>query len=572
MDLRYKYRGSVQRLWPQRLLDTATMTSYERLDGNVYDGVREPKYSIVSYTWGRWALRPEQQQGQGDASRVIIKGITWEIPRVDPRHFSAHDFERMLSKIHSTTGNRFVWIDVACIDHDDPHVQQMELGRTPGFFANASAAFIWLCTVPSAALEKSWECWRRVLRSQYDDEGALPADQNTMAALKEAVLTFLGDPYFSSLWTTQEQGLRRDAFVLSREGNTPGTDMMPCNFHSLQLGFSIASAALSKISRDLESSDTARQQCMRGYKFPQNHAETMETIHYLGEFIQRAGFTRPVGTNPNLYYTTTHRRMTVRRNDRVYGVMGLYGIQVGAFAREDADPGREYTLLELEQEFAVALIAQSLFLAQLFVHVERPAPGATWKITHNARVPEGFDDWTPKHVTDDCVLDVQVGRRGAPARAHIRANVTSFESLVEFWKVRIQSLPYGERRDELLVVVDDYICQAEPAIPYCDFRELASRGESGVFLHTQETVRGLLATFESPRLSVLKLGGLSLRPGLSAQCFGLLILHDQGDQSRCQRIGLCRWEGDDYLENRNIPDEAKAIMPRFEHRYNGLIS
>lgn len=50
------YIGSVERLWPRRLLDTVSMISHERQHGDTYDNEKEPNYSIVSYTWGRFAL------------------------------------------------------------------------------------------------------------------------------------------------------------------------------------------------------------------------------------------------------------------------------------------------------------------------------------------------------------------------------------------------------------------------------------------------------------------------------------------------------------------------------------
>lgn len=147
-----------------------------------------------------------------------------------------------------------------------------------------------------------------------------------------------------------------------------------------------------------------------------------------------------------------------------------------------------------------------------------------------------------------------------------------FESLIQYWKARLKDLSDTERNDQLSVVVDDYICQSEPAILPFDSKALASRAPTSNFLYTQETVGLLLARFESCRLSVLMLSGLSFRFGLFEECFGLLIMHDEQDESRCQRIGLCKWEGNDYLANTDVSKEAKAVIPQFEHRYYGVTS
>lgn len=49
--------------------------------------------------------------------------------------------------------------------------------------------------------------------------------------------------------------------------------------------------------------------------------------------------------------------------------------------------------------------------------------------------------------------------------------------------------------------------------------------------------------------------------------FGLLVLHDAHDRAHCQRIGLCRWEGDVY----DIPANAEALQPSFDERYTGVL-
>lgn len=539
MDLQYKYRGPVEKLWPRRLLDITTMTSYERQNGNMYGGVCEPKYSAVSYSWGRFALRPEEKD-----SAIIISNITWRVPGVNPDHFSVEDFSRMLSQTHVVTGNKFIWLDVACIDQEDDLVKMDEIRKTPGIFANASVAFVWLCRVPMHELRKSWDFWKKVLKHQYSD-GGLINDLESILALEDAASIFLDDPWFSSLWSLQDEGIRKDAFFLSREGEVAETDMIPCNVHSIQLGLSIMSSTLSNNSRQRGSPNAQSQGIADRIKLR----------------LDNAGVPQP-GSNPNLLYIASTRRLASQRTDSIYAIMGLYNIQVGAAQ----DPSRQYTLSELEEQFAIALNRKSFFLGQLFVHLETPAPGQSWKIAQTARVPKGFDQWTPRHVTDDCVLDA---RPGAPA--HVSANITSFESLVQYWKVRLEGLSDTKRNDQLLVVVDDYICQTERAIPTYDSKNSASWTATD-FMHTQETVDWLLAKFGGCRLSVLMLGGLSFRAGLYEECFGLLILHDETDRSRCRRIGLCKWEGNDYFGNMGVSEEAKAVMPQFEQRYNGVMS
>lgn len=518
------------------------MTSCERQDGNVYGDVREPKYSAISYSWGRFAL-----PGESD-SPDFISNLTWRLPCIDPTYFKSEDLSRMLSQTTAITGNRFVWLDIACIDQSDLAVQRDETAKMPGIFANASAVFAWLCTIPAHELRKSWDCWKKLLRPQHSD-GDLIKNPEGLSALQHTLRTFLDDPWFSSVWSLQVEGLREDALLLSREGEVPEADTIPCNLHGIHLGLSNISSTLSSSSSESEA----------------RNAGTEDIINAIKLLVDNSGVPGP-GSNPNLSYIASYKRKVAHETDRVYAMMGLYDIQVGA-GRDGADRDRDYTLPELQEEFAVALNRKSFFLGQLFVHVEEPAPGKSWQITPTARVPKGFEEWTHRHVTADCALDA---RPGAPA--HVEANITPFENLVSFWKTRVKDLPDIERNDQLVVVVDDYLRQTQPDAATNASGDSPSGSPASTFLHTQETVDWLLANYETSRLSVLFLGGLSFRVDLYDECFGLLILHEEDDRSRCQRIGLCKWEGNDSFGHMGISEEAKASTPKFGQRYIGVMS
>lgn len=120
---------SVEEEWPRRLLDIPTLTSLERQNGNIYGGEREPPYSILSYTWGRWYV--------ANGPRLPISGVTWTIPAVnESRAFSVASFHDVIRQIGKHS--RFVWLDVACIDQENYPVKMDEIGRQAGIFAKAS--------------------------------------------------------------------------------------------------------------------------------------------------------------------------------------------------------------------------------------------------------------------------------------------------------------------------------------------------------------------------------------------------------------------------------------------------
>lgn len=82
------------------------MTSLERQQGNFYGGVKEPGYSVLSYTWGRFQV-PE-------GPRIDIKGINWTVPTISEDHFATEDLIRLLE--HARLFDDYIWIDIACID------------------------------------------------------------------------------------------------------------------------------------------------------------------------------------------------------------------------------------------------------------------------------------------------------------------------------------------------------------------------------------------------------------------------------------------------------------------------
>ncbi|KAJ4419148.1 hypothetical protein N0V82_005161 [Gnomoniopsis sp. IMI 355080] len=539
MDFWYSYRGHVKKLWPRRLLDTITWESFERQEGDIYSGFVKPRYSIISYTWGRFELR----NAPPEAPRLPVTGITWEIPAIDPEvGFSTDRFMQMIQRTREISGNRFIWLDVACIDQENYAVKMEEVGKQAGIFANAGVAFVWLWTMPTAVVRDGWTLYQRMAAEWHDTEGA-EADIGIIEAVRAVFVTMLDDRWFSSLWTLQEERLRTDALLISEDGEAGTTSS-----EDVQFTLSFMHLGFNRIYRTL---------CMG----QSDDVRIRSAADELRWRIKKAGYMAEVGTNPNLAFTSAHLRQATNELDRIYGIIALYNIRVGATV-PGVDLKRRYTLDDLREEFVVALNQKSLYLGQLFVHVTRPA--VTWKITQNARVPEGFDEWDDKFVELGCSLDIR-----PDGLAHIRGNITSFQDLVTFWHARLPQLTRVDCHYHLNVLVDDYVCQEHPALQSLVEKFWARERR---FSHTQETVVGLTETFGSQRLSVVRLGGTTSGPGrpdIYGEFHGLLILHDEDNRARCQRIGICRWEGDTFRWQ--VSQEVLALNPTFAETYEGEI-
>jgi hypothetical protein len=110
------------------------MRSCEKTEEQTYSGAREPSYNILSYTWGRFAT-------DGGQHALKIDGVLWDVPKIDPSHFTTTQFQRIISDLTGPTISNeeaddsrqkahandckpetkkkrveHLWLDVACIN------------------------------------------------------------------------------------------------------------------------------------------------------------------------------------------------------------------------------------------------------------------------------------------------------------------------------------------------------------------------------------------------------------------------------------------------------------------------
>ncbi|KAL8712187.1 MAG: hypothetical protein Q9220_003621 [cf. Caloplaca sp. 1 TL-2023] len=400
----FSLRQQILSEWPRRLLYVPDMYSFERQPGNVYGDVAEPRYNILSYTWGRW------QVPYGRVEPLHVNGISWKIPSVDPNIFTAQQLASVLRHVAHEVD--WIWLDVACIDQEDPLIGDDEIGRQAGIFGNAEQAFIWLHHSPFAQLQSLVDSLFDVAdRAEADQLGVAKSEDEdvpvrwskgyiftpnavTDERWAEDVMSTLSlldqDPWFSSLWTLQESFLRGDATVLSKEG------------HQLKrIGYSVVSLA---------SLTTAwgqiHEAVERTLKNDIRHVtlEQSQRLRAIKVQIDRLGLS--AGDNPAVLYSTAGHRKTTREEDRIYGIMQVFGFRLG----KSANPGVHYSLPDLEVQFADALNAKSPIWAQLFIHKERPAPGQHWCISQSSYVPGSlaFCDIAPQ---SQCTISLSAGQK-----------------------------------------------------------------------------------------------------------------------------------------------------------------
>ncbi|KAK9437389.1 uncharacterized protein VB005_08377 [Metarhizium brunneum] len=206
-------------LWDRRLRRTVTAGEF----GN------NPRYCVVSHTWGRWRLDQEPP--------VQLEGVPWRIPtnsRFDVNNLADHLDAPFFEE-------QYLWIDLLCIpqstkDAELLAIRASEIGRQAQIFQGARRACAWLLEVDSWRGLK-WACAWMALKYSRDSQSpghrqepstslmratqeyahqstelVKPWDYNSRPAPHELEPS----AWFTSLWTLQEVCIRPDMFLLNR--------------------------------------------------------------------------------------------------------------------------------------------------------------------------------------------------------------------------------------------------------------------------------------------------------------------------------------------------------------------
>jgi len=369
------------------------MTSAERDEENMYNAgdvkAKEPEYSTLSYTWGRWRI---SGQDVNKHPALPVKGTPWAIPPISNGHFTVEAFQNAINRIAESSGVSWVWVDIGCIDQrrDDPKSQfvntqgPIEIGRQASIFKQAKSTFVWLCRLESTklsavvdgvqqyGLDFSGYIWGRNRGKRIPD--------SLMEGLAKAFDYIFDDPWFSSLWTLQEIVLRNDALVLSTEGEPVLWNREPSEeYMYLTIFINFCKNTYREMEKALASKKMATMPSVVS-----DQATLM--INHIQQQILQAGFYYLFSTNPNVQYGIARYRTTTRKEDRIYAIMQIYNLTVGKSVRPEENPKLE----ELIFEFAGAICQRSPILGQYFVHTQVPRDGTTWQITEQSSIPDAL--------------------------------------------------------------------------------------------------------------------------------------------------------------------------------------
>ncbi|KAI1741057.1 hypothetical protein F4680DRAFT_79960 [Xylaria scruposa] len=543
--------------WPRRLLHVPTMTSYEWQTGNVYGGFTSPSYNAITYTWGRWKLRDNEQLA---SLPLAIRGVNWDLPRVNSDHFTSYMLHTILLEItrnvsllqsrhrgtdHNTAPTEFVWLDIACIDQRTHEPKSAaEVGRQAAIFRGASNVFIWLSRTSELVLKTALEeLHHLVFGVKMIISGASPSEvlaRDKLERIRDRLSMILADPWFSSLWTLQEAFLCPNAWIMGRE----------------------AASAMSAIHEDpsIRTLDHLLELCrLLSANYVAISEPPREPYEAALNIMKSTGMLAMTSGSALAVYGASSYRQTTVNEDRIYGIQQIFGFRLGN-SGVATGPIKKVALHELEFQFAQHLLESHPVLSQMHVFPE-PAPiGSSWLLSKTSL--------TPLHLNADAADVV-----GLPSQRSERASCklsvrkveditwATFEGLVcdyvhfstistvaEDIEGYTLSFTYLPRQVTLYL---DATSELPPLDHFLNDVEYRNRGN--------ERAEWLAKLFPDNQLKILLLGS---RTGNnvtlnSVVMIGLLLLRKGSlGLHHHRRLGFCSW----HVRNRLLDDDPKLLV------------
>lgn len=533
--------------WPRRLLHVPTLTSYEWQPGNKYNNIPSPAYNAITYTWGRWRLKNTQLP---NATAIPVRGTQWPIPRVDPAHFTAAEFEHIINmtctlrpmavgqsreKAKKEPDVEFVWLDVACIDQraNSPR-GAAEIGRQAMIFRGAKQVYVWLTTHSFDTLSQAITTLEDF--TSVDETRPRPSD----AAAIHTISHFLADPWFSSLWTLQEAFLRDNAFPLSRDGQMVE---YPDAYGDPQL---------------LDIFDAGRAWCMC-CEAKASSAQDPSIYTSSAALVTQRGLVALATLNAMATYEAARYRTTSRPEDRVYGIQQVFGFRLGNSSVQKSISSRTSGLGDLEIQLGVELMRRYPIISQFHVFTARVPKHDRWRM-NAASVIAGYEIDTGHSLwgameSNEVMVEFRLGPQDKGDRAVMWCGrTTTLASIIEALENASQEELFCEldRVKNALTIIPDVAGEMVGSPEYRDSGfSLTPKGE-----RQKRLGQWMVENFGAGGVHVLMLGASS--DNTCSYMFGMLLLHKPGDDM-WTRIGICRWETT-YLQISDIESSQKAFL------------
>ena len=347
--------------WPRRLLHVPSMTSYERRPGNKYNGMKEPNYNAISYTWGRFEDNSEPA--------IEISGVTWEIPGIKKSHFMVSEFQKVIQTV--ANNRQFIWLDVACIDQENDSVKMDEVNKQAAIYRRAHTVYAWIVPWTTSEMFNAFhavEKFHESLGFGLEGLGKLEPLGSPVAADIDSVCahyqSIARQGWFTSLWTLQEGFLSRPLF-LSKSSNLLYWRSFFQGEYSLPrfpCGISWIAGKSRDIWNELRSSQDSRAVSI---------CKSITDSGLLGMYFYHG---------PYLLYPAALKRKVSLPQDAVYAIMHVFGLRMPTMGNVES------LLLRL----ALFLNQKDPVSYQIFLHQGPVSLPDAWRMSESTHLPFQF--------------------------------------------------------------------------------------------------------------------------------------------------------------------------------------
>ena len=425
-----------------------------------------------------------------------------------------------------------LWLDIACIDQENEDMKVSEIAGQASIFAKAETALIWLSHHQTAQLQRYLQGFIFAIDDLESSERN--SAESDWADRAFAVLShLLQDPWFSSLWTLQEAFLRKDALLLSAQGEAIGIDRYS------RVDLRLLTLCCHPLSIFTESD---LNQCL--------HKAQVPTALKIQDLIRRSGLRLLHSDNPATLYTGARFRSTAHEIDRIYGIMQIFKFRLGAAAPQKTK--KIFQLDELEDQLGAALLEKWPVRSQMHIHTE-PAPcGRAWRVGQTSELPE-LVPWV-SNTTDQgdfgrAICQLSTLKVNGVTWGFFQGLVTDFSKLAMVWKSWSGHIPVRDTGGNILIFDDTLQTLALDNTNALDqmpskFRSLNQRN---VPTDMQDDLCSALIELFADKLVVLAL----------RESDGLISLKEWNHETpHWHRIGICIWYNDviedDFLFARDL--------------------
>ncbi|KAG7039539.1 gibberellin 2-oxidase [Colletotrichum scovillei] len=397
-------------------------------------GDHTPMRTLPSPLLDRLGLIREEDR---DLSRPVPSGTEYVRARVkDVHHKKVLDKREGTSFQYKGFDNpgepvpqiHYVWLDVACIDQTRGSAEMaLEVGRQAKIFKGATHTFAWLTKLSRQGYLSQTETLQQQAKlSRAEAKNGIERVQRGLDGTRQEIELLGLDPWFSSLWTLQEAYLCPQSVFISRQGELMNSSEIDNPAESPML-----------LSDFIDYCDHMMTIVTSHEKKPQTIETDDKYLLALKRSVERSGMIGLRSSLPVTLLGAARHRTTTRATDRVYGIMQIFGFQLGK-SRPGCDSRVEFSLAELEDELGRELLIREPIMSQMHIFEIPPQPGKRWRISQDSQPTRRLNYGDGKSVFDAMSVKAKLSTvtlKGVNW-GHFSGKICKFSKLVEIWNTK----------------------------------------------------------------------------------------------------------------------------------------